>query len=309
MFSYLLKRNESATETQFGWIMATSSFGHCVGCFVLGWWNSRTSKSSPSMHCGFLLMLASNLVYLLIDFVSTDWVAPVMMLSRLLGGLGMGNSSPMRTCASLHSTPSDRSKAMAAISGGRSVGTVVGPGLQLAFLPLGDVGIPIIPGFLSLHSENAPALLGIVLTMIGIVSLITMCEEQEIIEKADDISDFKKEKEEYPKADKLAMLICMLTRFVQNFMQISIDTLAPYILMMMYFLDETGSKGEYGYDLSQHWIHCHCIVFVDYLHQIVEILSRQDLQLHGSSYLYLPPSRHLLLAILPFFSFGPAILQ
>uniref|UniRef100_A0A8R1IRL8 Uncharacterized protein n=1 Tax=Caenorhabditis japonica TaxID=281687 RepID=A0A8R1IRL8_CAEJA len=44
MFSYLLKRNESATETQFGWIMATSSFGHCVGCFVLGWWNSRTSK-------------------------------------------------------------------------------------------------------------------------------------------------------------------------------------------------------------------------------------------------------------------------
>lgn len=144
------------------------------------------------MHCGFLLMLASNLVYLLVDSVPSDWVAHVMMVSRLLGGFGMGNSSPMRTCASFHSTHSDRSKAMASISGGRSVGTVVGPGLQLMFLPLGETGIMILPGILSLHSNNAPAFLGIVLTMIGFVSLIVLFEE-EIAEESDKtaIADFE----------------------------------------------------------------------------------------------------------------------
>ncbi|EGT42733.1 hypothetical protein CAEBREN_25339 [Caenorhabditis brenneri] len=240
MFSYLKKLDTTATESQFGWIMATSSLGHCIGCFVLGWWNSRTNRSAPPMHCGFLLMLASNLVYLLVDTVPPSWVAHIMMLSRLLGGFGMGNSSPMRTCASLHSTSSDRSKAMASISGGRSVGTVVGPGLQLLFLPLGEVGFTIFPGILSLHSNNAPAFLGIVLTMVGFVSLIILFEE-EVAEESDKkaIADLENQyhalKEEYPSSDVIAMLICMLTRFVQNFMQISIETLAPAILMMMYF--------------------------------------------------------------------------
>lgn len=44
MFSYLKKLDATATESQFGWIMATSSLGHCIGCFVLGWWNSRGRK-------------------------------------------------------------------------------------------------------------------------------------------------------------------------------------------------------------------------------------------------------------------------
>ncbi|CAI5452829.1 unnamed protein product [Caenorhabditis angaria] len=238
MFAYMKKLNSSATEVDYGLIVATSSFGHCIGCFLLGYWNSRTGKSANSMYCGFFLMLLSNLVYLIIDFIPPEMVISTMMISRLLGGFGMGNSSPMRTCASLHSTSSDRSKAMASISGGRSVGTVVGPGLQLLFIPLGEIGFNILPG-LFIHSNNAPAYLGIVLTILGILLLTFMFDENDLSEDSDKvaIADFyyKSVKLTYPNPDKTAMFICMLTRFIQNFMQIAIETLALPLVMMMFF--------------------------------------------------------------------------
>ncbi|CAB3398479.1 unnamed protein product [Caenorhabditis bovis] len=231
MFAYLKKLNHSATESQFGFIMATSSLGHCLGCFALGYWNSRTGKSAHSMYIGFSLMLSSNIVYLLVEVTPVGMVMPLMLISRLLGGFGMGNSSPMRTCASLHSTYSDRSKAMASLSGGRSVGTVIGPGLQLLFVPLGEQGVHLVGG-LSIHSNNAPAFLGIALTLFGILSLIILFDESTHADS--DEMAMCNDGGDLPHPDKIAMSICLLTRFVQNFMQISIETLAPAILMLMF---------------------------------------------------------------------------
>ncbi|CAD6195047.1 unnamed protein product [Caenorhabditis auriculariae] len=240
LFSYMLKLNDKATEAHFGWVMATSSLGHCVGCFVLGYWNSRTGKAKPSLICGFTLMLASNLIYMTIEYLPPAVVVHAMMISRLLGGLGMGNSTPMRACASSHSTSQDRPKAMASISGGRSVGTIVGPGLQLMFLPLGEMGIAVFPG-LRIHSNNAPAVLGIVLTIIGFIGIFFFFDETVENVESDKvaITESQKISDEYPQPDKLAMFICMLTRFIQNFTQIAIETLAPAILMLMFHQSRT----------------------------------------------------------------------
>ncbi|CBO24734.2 MFS domain-containing protein [Caenorhabditis elegans] len=193
------------------------------------------------MCVGYLLMLLSNCLFLLADHVPAETSAFYIMLCRFLGGLGMGNTSTLRTTLTAHSMSDDRAKAMSVFIGGRALGLILGPGLQLIFLFLGDTGLQLI-GPLHIHSHNAAAFISIVLNISAIVALFTVYHEIE--RNGNSCSQRSVEDDEnWPRPDKLAMFVCMLTRYCQNFTYYAIETLAPAFMMMMFNMERDSAVG------------------------------------------------------------------
>ncbi|CAD6195048.1 unnamed protein product [Caenorhabditis auriculariae] len=241
MYPYMKKLHAEASEHNFGIIVTTAGIGHCIGCAALGYWSSVTDKMKWPMMVGFVLTLASNFVYLMLEMVPRGGVFYILVFARFLAGLGLGNTTTMRTCAVASSSSDDRSKAMAVVAGGRALGVVVGPALQLIFLlVLGEDGISL--PIINLHSNNAPAVLGIILTLFGLLFSLhpfVQVEEYAVAESMKNMED----DENYPEPDRIAMFVCVLTRYVQHFTQIGLETLAPVYIMMMFSVRREEAVG------------------------------------------------------------------
>ncbi|VDM64757.1 unnamed protein product [Angiostrongylus costaricensis] len=85
--------------------------------------------------------------------------------------------SLLRAYSSTSSTKSDRSRAIACISGGIATGTLIGPAFQLLFTPLGPDGIYVLP-FYRLNIYNSSALFSFLLNVLGFLLIIFVFEER-----------------------------------------------------------------------------------------------------------------------------------
>uniref|UniRef100_A0A1I7U2A3 MFS domain-containing protein n=1 Tax=Caenorhabditis tropicalis TaxID=1561998 RepID=A0A1I7U2A3_9PELO len=233
--------NPSVGPTTFGLAVTFHGVGHCLGALAAAWWTNRRYKAKKPLMAGYILMLFSNCLFLLADHVPTELTAPFIMMCRFLGGLGMGNTSTLRTTLTAHSMSDDRAKAMSVFIGGRALGLILGPGLQLIFLFFGDTGLRLI-GSLHIHSHNAAAFISIILNLSAIVALFTLYHEIE--RNGSSCSQRSIEDDEnWPLPDKLAMFVCMLTRYCQNFTYYAIETLAPAFIMMMFNMERDSAVG------------------------------------------------------------------
>ncbi|KAF1752075.1 hypothetical protein GCK72_018629 [Caenorhabditis remanei] len=241
MYTYMTKLNPSVGPTTFGLAVTFHGVGHCLGALAAAWWTNRRYKAKKPLIAGYVFMLISNCLFLLADHVPTEMTAPFIMLCRFLGGLGMGNTATLRTTLTAHSMSDDRAKAMSVFIGGRALGLILGPGLQLIFLFFGDTGLQLI-GSLHIHSHNAAAFVSIILNLSAIVALFTLY--QDIERNGNSCSQRSVEDDEnWPRPDKLAMFVCMLTRYCQNFTYYSIETLAPAFIMMMFNMERDSAVG------------------------------------------------------------------
>ncbi|CAP30459.2 Protein CBG11509 [Caenorhabditis briggsae] len=241
MYTYMTKLNPSVGPTTFGLAVTFHGVGHCLGALAAAWWTNKRYKAKKPLLAGYLFMLLSNCLFLLADHVPMELAAPFIMLCRFLGGLGMGNTSTLRTTLTAHSMSDDRAKAMSVFIGGRALGLILGPGLQLIFLFFGDTGLHLF-GPLYIHSHNAAAFISITLNISAIVALYTLYHEIE--RNGNSCSQRSIEDDEnWPCPDKLAMFVCMLTRYCQNFTYYAIETLAPAFIMMMFNMERDAAVG------------------------------------------------------------------
>uniref|UniRef100_A0A8R1DF36 Major facilitator superfamily (MFS) profile domain-containing protein n=1 Tax=Caenorhabditis japonica TaxID=281687 RepID=A0A8R1DF36_CAEJA len=239
MYTYMTKLDPSAGPITFGLAVTFHGIGHCLGALAAAWWTNKRYKTKKPLIVGCALMACSNCLFLLADHVPVWMSAPFLMLCRFVGGMGMGNTATLRTALTAHSMSDDRAKAMSVFIGGRALGLVLGPGLQFVFLFFGDIGLNLF-GSLYIHSHNAAAFVSFLLNISAIVALLTLfCE----IERNGNSCSQRSidDGENYPRPDKLAMFVCMLTRYAQNFTYYAIETLAPAFMMMMFNMDRAAA--------------------------------------------------------------------
>ncbi|PIC26112.1 hypothetical protein B9Z55_018789 [Caenorhabditis nigoni] len=182
-------------QSSFGAVIAAYSFTQCIFSPLFGYWSNKISQVRLPMIIGFIIMAFGNLVYLSLQFWNDHYLY-VMMFSRLIAGAGSGNVSLLRAYASTASTSKDRSKAIACVSGGIAIGSMVGPALQLLFTPLGAEGITFFG--LKIDIYTAPALLCLVINTIGLLIVqLAFVEKQIILDNVD-----SSEGEDAPKVNR-----------------------------------------------------------------------------------------------------------
>ncbi|XGW07529.1 hypothetical protein V3C99_010583 [Haemonchus contortus] len=241
MWPYLRKLNPEAVETNYGHITAVYSFGQCIMAPSFGFWSNRIEQVRLPLLAGFTFMMIGNFLYFLLEFFARTSVVNVMMVARFIVGCGSGNMALLRAYAATSSSKQDRARAIAFVSGGIAIGTVIGPAFQLLFTPLGPDGVHILP-FLRLSIYNTPALLALLLNIMGFIAIVSIFEENYDVLNSTE----KRDNEELPSPCKIAVLVCVFTRFVQIFVSASSGTLGSAFSMLMFSFNKEEAVTAYS---------------------------------------------------------------
>ncbi|KAF1751816.1 hypothetical protein GCK72_018370 [Caenorhabditis remanei] len=239
MWPYILTLQPDLKQSSFGIVVAAYSFTQCIFSPLFGYWSNKIGQVRFPMIVGFIIMAFGNIVYLSMQYWSAYHLY-VMMFSRLVAGAGSGNVSLLRAYASTASLSKDRSKAIACVSGGIAIGSMIGPGLQLLFTPLGTDGIPVLG--LKIDIYSAPALLCLVINTIGLLIVKFAFVEKHIQlvdQNAENGEEGEGKKNKLMNPCMVAISVCIFTRFTQQFINTTIESIdASYSMMMFSFEKE-----------------------------------------------------------------------
>ncbi|CCD67917.1 Major facilitator superfamily (MFS) profile domain-containing protein [Caenorhabditis elegans] len=242
MYPYILTLEHNVTQTSFGIVVAMYSVSQAIFSPVFGFWSNRIGQVRFPLIVGFIVMAFGNITYLSLQYLSSNHLY-VMMLARLIAGGGTGNMSLLRAYASTASTSKDRSRAIACVSGGIALGTMMGPGLQLLFSPLGENGINILGLNISIYTS--PALFCLILNVTGLLIVKLAFVEKYIINHGKNIvqdeENGEKKIKKLASPDFIAILLCIITRFSQIFLNTTIESIGSAYTMMMFGLEKEES--------------------------------------------------------------------
>ncbi|CAL2050583.1 unnamed protein product [Caenorhabditis brenneri] len=246
MWPYILTLKPDVKQSSFGFVVAAYSLSQCFCSVLFGVWSNKIGEVRLPLLVGFIIMAFGNTTYLSLQYLS-DHHLIVMSLARLIAGGGTGNMSLLRAYASTASTLKDRSRAIAFVSGGISLGTMVGPGFQLLFTPLGAKGVDVLGVTVSIYT--APALFCLILNAVGLLIVQFAFEEKYIIQHKKTVkngSETVSETEEKTikklgNPDFIAISLCVITRFLQIFLNTTTESIGSAYLMMMFSMEKEES--------------------------------------------------------------------
>ena len=173
--------DENATENFFGLIVSVYSLGQIISSPLVGWWSNKSRQTKSCLYYGIITMLTGNIIYFFTGIIPFE-KKYVILISRFITGFGSckykdledkqasykisANVSLLKAYATSASTGSDRSKAIAYVTGGLALGMTTGPALQLIFTPLGPKGFRLLCN-LYLNIYTAPAVMACAINITG----------------------------------------------------------------------------------------------------------------------------------------------
>uniref|UniRef100_A0A1I7SRT4 MFS domain-containing protein n=1 Tax=Bursaphelenchus xylophilus TaxID=6326 RepID=A0A1I7SRT4_BURXY len=247
MWPYMQMLDKEITENFFGLVVSAYSVGQIVAAPLFGWWSNRIKKVSPPLSVGLTMMLLGNAMYIVMAVVPIP-NRILLLVGRLITGVGSGNVALLRTYASTASTTDDRSRAIAFVTCGQALGMVVGPVFQLIFTPLGFPGFELFVDKLRFNLYTAPAYLACLMNIAGMGLLRFAFVEKSvgIVTKTCQSADAESQRVEevevqLPKYDGCAILVCYATRFTDVFVRTNLETLGAAFAMMMFSMTEHES--------------------------------------------------------------------
>ncbi|EGT45960.1 hypothetical protein CAEBREN_24878 [Caenorhabditis brenneri] len=124
---------------------------------------------------------------------------------------------------------------------------MVGPGFQLLFTPLGAKGVEVLGVTVSIYT--APALFCLILNAVGLLIVQFAFEEKYIIQHKKTVkngSETVSETEEKTikklgNPDFIAISLCVITRFLQIFLNTTTESIGSAYLMMMFSMEKEES--------------------------------------------------------------------
>ncbi|KAI6213518.1 hypothetical protein M3Y94_00159800 [Aphelenchoides besseyi] len=239
MFPHLKILDKNMGETFFGLTIGLYSLGQVITSPLFGVWSNRIKRVTPPLTVGLILMLIGNLIYIAMEVVHVVPKRYLLLISRLIVGAGSGNVSVLRSYASTASVDADRSKAIAYVTCGQSLGLVVGPAFQLLFLRLEHPGIKIFNSPLSLSLYTGPPWAAFFMNLMGLLMLYFMFKESYAgVIDSPATTDVEKSSTQIPKPDGLAVFICYLSRFTEMFARSALEALGSPLGMMYFTLTE-----------------------------------------------------------------------
>ncbi|KHN74023.1 Major facilitator superfamily domain-containing protein 8 [Toxocara canis] len=218
VWPFLQEVDSSATTTFYGFMTASYSLGAALSAPLFGYWSNKMRQIKIPAIVGLLIMLTSNLCFMLIELVPKNRKY-FLLIARLGHGVGMGASILLQTYSAIASTNNDKSTAAAISDGAYCLGIAFGPVFQLVFAPLGHRGIGIGPLVISMYTAPAYAANGMI--VLALLSTIFVFRERHAIP----VSDGELEKD--------TIALCILIKFVQMFMYSNLETVgSPYSMIV-----------------------------------------------------------------------------
>uniref|UniRef100_A0AC34GN11 Major facilitator superfamily (MFS) profile domain-containing protein n=1 Tax=Panagrolaimus sp. ES5 TaxID=591445 RepID=A0AC34GN11_9BILA len=159
-----------------------------------------------------------------------------ILFARFVTGFGVSYVSLLKAYAVSASTASDRSKAIAYVTGGLALGTTAGPAFQLLFTPLGAKGYQVFHR-LYFNIYTGPAFLACIINIAAYL-LVYFC----FVERSIGIVDKKIMKQKgvsLPPYDKVAIFICYITRFCQMFVLANLESMNAPLAMTIFAFSKT----------------------------------------------------------------------
>jgi MFS family permease len=227
LWPYLQEIDKTTTETFLGILIAAWGLGGLLSSPLFGYLSHRIGKIKPLLYIGFSIMLLGNLVYVFTGVIPFG-KKYLILITRFTTGFGLSYTSLLRAYAVAASIPADRSRAIAYVTGGMTLGSFVGPATQLIFTPLGRIGIRVV-GDLHFNIYTGPAILACGINLIAYF-LIYFCFKEKNIGVIDK-NTAKEKGVDLPPYCRTAVAVCYLTTFTQYFVIIVIGILnAPFVM-------------------------------------------------------------------------------
>ncbi|CAD5230971.1 unnamed protein product [Bursaphelenchus okinawaensis] len=236
-YPYLQSLDPHSTVNFYGLVVSSYSLGQTVGAPIIGWWSSRLDSIKIPITLCLIVSFIGNLIYILAQ-LSSNYAKYFLLVARFVVGIGSCNISILKGYSAMASNSKDRSRAIALLTGGISLGATTGPLMQSAFSPIGEKGWQVV-GNVYLNMYTSPAFVACAVNLIGTVYLWVVFKE---IYAGLAPSVIKKNKNKpksldeplLPSYDKPAMVLCCLTLFAQRFTFTNIETLASPLSIIMF---------------------------------------------------------------------------
>ncbi|KAI6230199.1 hypothetical protein M3Y99_01086900 [Aphelenchoides fujianensis] len=226
-------------ETFFGATVAIYAIGQILSSPLFGWWSNRKGVQPP-LIVGLLLMLLGNMAYISMEAIHFVPKRFILAFARFITGAGSGNVSVLRSYASTASTNADRTKAIAYVTLGQSLGMVSGPVFQILFLKLEHPGVRIFD-VLSLSLYTGPAYCACFYEhRWAACSLYFLFNEHYagIIEEQKPGDAEAPPTPAVPKYDRLAVFVCYCTRFIDMLVRSTLEAIGSPFGMAVFALRE-----------------------------------------------------------------------
>ncbi|CAD5233299.1 unnamed protein product [Bursaphelenchus xylophilus] len=230
MWPYMQLLDPRSTETFFGLVVASFSFGQMIAGPLYGLWSTkRGSIMLPILVCQ-CFMLLGNLVYFSAPLLPSNQ-RYALLFGRLFVGIGESSMGLVQSYVSTASLEKDRARAIAVCTGGLALGLSIGPLFQLCFIPIGYPGVHLF-GNLHLSMYTTPAFASAIINILCIVSVILFFDENYSAMKSQ-TSDEDGNAVEIPPYDRVAVAVCHISRAMQLFVFTNLETLgAPFFMAM-----------------------------------------------------------------------------
>ncbi|CAD5231315.1 unnamed protein product [Bursaphelenchus okinawaensis] len=240
MWPYLQKIDPDATESFLGGIISIYSFGQILASPLVGWFSNYlgTIKIPVSVCIG--LQVCGNLIYFYAQAAPENWGKHVMMLARLVLGLGSSNLALLNTYACTASTPRYKSRTIALVTGGIALGVSLGPALQLLFLPLGKDGVKISKN-LYVNLYTAPAIGACLMNICAICCLLCLFDESYAGTLPQPKKRLTEKSKQRLRIDWMALILCHIVGFVHYCTFTNVETLAVVLGLSFGIINTTLS--------------------------------------------------------------------
>lgn len=162
VWPYLDKLDPSAGKEFMGYVVGANPFGQMIFSPLIGWWGNRVASIRLPLMFSLILFVLSSACYSMLEIFPSHhkyW----MLGARFFVGVSSASIAVCRSYLSAATKLKERTSAVSMVSLAQVLGFVVGPGLQAAVTPLGDKGVPLIPGVLTLNMYTAAGWINVLL--------------------------------------------------------------------------------------------------------------------------------------------------
>ncbi|KAL1138471.1 hypothetical protein AAG570_008534 [Ranatra chinensis] len=234
VWPYLNKLDKNTGKEFMGYVVAANPFAQMLFSPVAGWWaNKLGAVRWPLITSVVVFILSSSLYSILELFISYRryW----MLLSRFFVGVSSANMAVCRSYLSAATKLEERTGAVSMISLAQVLGFAVGPALQAAVTPLGDVGYVIWENRFSLDMYTASGWISAALGVINLILLFPIFFQERTIaaKEAMILSGAATEKAAWKevKPDYISTWTLIMAFFIFSFNFVLLETLGTSLTM------------------------------------------------------------------------------
>ncbi|XP_043068503.2 major facilitator superfamily domain-containing protein 8 isoform X1 [Drosophila bipectinata] len=164
IWPFLKKLDPDAGKEFMGLIVAANPLGQMIFSPIFGWWGNKLGTIRFPLLVSLALFTFASGLYSSLE-LRPDNVKYWMLVSRFLIGVSSANIALCRSYLSAATRISERTHAVSMVSLAQVLGFIIGPTLQAAVTPLGDVGHIWLGGLMHFNMYTASGWINVVMSI------------------------------------------------------------------------------------------------------------------------------------------------